>query len=162
MLKEAKQLSSSPEERRELKIKLQAALKEFTQSVSDNLPILLEKWPLDVFVLTAIICFTASTAMHLLWVKSLKVCHLTHNIDLSGISLMIFGSAYGFIYYIFKCDAMSYYAYFGTQVFSLMGILICINCKIFNKEKYQYLKVLLFLLQGSMVIISVIHWRFKR
>lgn len=100
--------------------------------------------------------------MHLLWVRSLKVCNLTHNIDLSGISIMIFGSAYGFIYYIFKCDYWSYYAYFIVQLFSLLGVLLCINCKMFNKEKYQTLKVILFMLQASSTMLSALHWRLMK
>lgn len=146
----------------DVKVRMFLALSDLKQQVGETLPIILEKWPLDVFVLSAIICFSASTVMHLFWVKSLKACHLTHNIDLSGISLMIFGSAYGFTYYIFQCDAASYYVYFSTQVFALMGILICINCKIFNKEKYQWVKVVLFLLQASLILICVIHWRIRK
>ncbi len=125
----------------------------------ENLPIALEKWPLEVFLFSAIICFVASSVMHLLWVRSPKMCNVTHNIDLSGISFMIFGSAYGLIYYIFKCEPMSYYVYFGTQAFSLLGILFCINCKIFHQDKFHNVKVILFIVQAGVALFAVLHWR---
>jgi predicted membrane channel-forming protein YqfA (hemolysin III family) len=141
---------------------LAAALKAVKDKIDDHLPVFLEKWPLEIFIFSAFFCFAASSVMHLLWVRSLKVCNLTHNIDLSGISFMIFGSSYGFIYYIFKCDYWSYYVYFSIQLFSLLGVLLCINCKIFNKEKYQTLKVILFMLQASSMMISALHWRLMK
>ena len=121
-----------------------------------------DKWPLQLFLVCTICCFIASSAMHLFWVRSVHVCNLTHNIDLSGISLMIFGSAYGLIYYIFKCNAASYYIYLGIQVFSAMGILLCINCKMFTKEKYQGVKVVLFIVQAFVALFAVIHWRWLK
>jgi adiponectin receptor len=141
---------------------LRGALELAQTSVNQQLPIELERWPLQVFLVCAITCFLASSAMHLLWVRCLKTCNVTHNIDLSGISLMIFGSAYGFLYYIFKCESTSYYVYFGLQLFSLLGILVCINCKMFNKEKYQGLKVILFILQGGVALLAVLHWKLMK
>lgn len=141
---------------------LSSALELAQSSVNQSLPIELERWPLQVFLVCAIICFLASSAMHLFWVRSLKTCNITHNIDLSGISLMIFGSAYGFVYYIFKCETTSYYVYFGIQLFSLLGILVCINCKLFNKEKYQGLKVVLFVVQGGVALLAVLHWKYMK
>ena len=117
---------------------------------------------MQIFLFSAIFCFLASSIMHLFWVRSVHVCNLTHNIDLSGISLMIFGSAYGLIYYIFKCNPASYYTYFGIQVFSAIGILLCINCKMFNKEKYQGLKVVLFIVQAFVAFFAVVHWRWMK
>ena len=141
---------------------LGGGLADLQSETNKYLPIALEKWPMQIFLLSAIFCFLASSAMHLFWVRSVHVCNLTHNIDLSGISLMIFGSAYGLIYYIFKCNAISYYLYFGIQVFSAIGILLCINCKMFNKEKYQSLKVILFIVQAFVAFFAVIHWRWMK
>ena len=141
---------------------LAEGLRQFKDEVEANLPISLEKWPLEIFLFSAVVCFVASSVMHLLWVRSPRVCNITHNIDLSGISLVIFGSAYGLIYYIFKCEPVSYYIYFGTQVFSMLGILFCINCKLFNQDKWQNLKVILFVLQGAVALLSVLHWRMMK
>src|SRR3990167_6918140 len=127
---------------------LRAALELAQSSVNQQLPIELERWPLQVFLVRAIICFFASNIMHY--------------IDLSGISLMIFGSAYGFVYYIFKCETTTYYIYFCIQLFSLLGILVCINCKLFNKEKYQGLKVVLFVVQGGVALLAVLHWKYMK
>lgn len=143
-------------------LKMGRALQHMKITIGENLPLMLEKWPLDVFIICSVICFLGSSAMHLFWVKSLRACHLTHNIDLSGISLMIFGSAYGLVYYIFKCDQVAYYIYVALLVLSLIGILICINCKILNKAKWQNLKVMLFLLQGCVAATSVLHWKLMK
>lgn len=141
---------------------LKAGLKELKQGANRHLPIALEKWPLEIFLVCAIICFVFSSAMHLLWVRSVHVCNLTHNMDLSGISLMIFGSAYGMIYYIFKCDNTAYYCYLTVLVTSAVGIMVCINCKMFHKEKYQNLKVILFIVQACTGFFAVFHWRWLR
>ena len=135
---------------------------DLQSQTNKNLPIALEKWPMQIFMFSTIFCFLASSVMHLFWVRSVHVCNLTHNIDLSGISLMIFGSAYGLIYYIFKCNTVSYYIYLGFQVFSVIGILLCINCKMFNKEKYQNLKVLLFCIQAFVAFLAIVHWRWMK
>jgi predicted membrane channel-forming protein YqfA (hemolysin III family) len=156
------QMVNDTKTRQEVSVKIQRSLETMRLALSDSLPTALEKWPMDVFVGCAILCFLGSTAMHLFWIRSLRTCHLTHNLDLSGISMMIFGSAYGFIYYIFKCDHISYYIYFGIQVFTLLGILVCINCKIFNKEKYQNLKVVLFLIQAGVAASAIIQWRLRK
>ena len=132
------------------------------EAANRHLPIELEKWPLEIFLGSAIICFICSSIMHLLWVKSVHVCNLTHNVDLSGICLMIFGSAYGLIYYIFKCNLASYYAYLAVLVLSAVGILICINCKMFNKPKYQNLKVILFVTQACVALCAIIHWSWMK
>lgn len=141
---------------------LSSGLYDLQKETNKYLPIALEKWPMQIFMSAAIFCFLASSTMHLFWVRSVHVCNLTHNIDLSGISLMIFGSAYGLIYYIFKCNTVSYYVYFGIQTFSAVGILLCINCKMFNKEKYQGLKVILFIVQAFVAFFAVIHWRWMK
>ena len=137
-------------------------LEELKKFVVENLgtgkSVELEKWPMVIFLGCAISCFMASSTMHLLWVRSLRVCNLTHNIDLSGISLMIFGSAFGMLHYVFKCENLYYWFYVTLQFLACAGILICINFKFFNTEKYQNLKVVLFVLQALISAVALIHW----
>lgn len=127
-----------------------------------SLPIPLEKWPLEIFLVCAVCCFLASAWMHTVWVRSLKTCNLTHNIDLSGIGILIFGASAGLIYYIFKCDAQLYYIYFGSQVAALVAILLSINGRMFNKDKYQWVKVLLYLFQSCVAGVALLHWRIMK
>lgn len=147
-----------PSARKDLSQKMGKALQSIKDAISDSLPVMLEKWPLDVFIVCTIVCFLCSTAMHLFWIKDLYVCYVIHNIDMSGISLAIFGSTFSIVYYIFKCDSVSYYIYFGLQVISLVSILVCINFKVFNSSRFENLKVYLFLLQGVVATISLVHW----
>lgn len=141
-------------------VHLKVSLKSLKHNLEKNVPFELEQWPLQTFISTAIICFVASSLMHLLWVRSLHTCNLTHNIDLTGISLLIFGSAFGFLYYVFKCDRTWLYVYTGILASAMLGIVITINCKLFHGEKYQNLKVILFVIQASVGLIAVGHWRF--
>ena len=138
---------------------MRAALEAVKDSLHSSLPAQAEKWPMITFMACAIFCFFASALMHLLWVRCLKTCHTTHNLDLSGIAIMIFGSAFGFIHYVFQCDTHSYNTYFYLQVGSMLCVLVCINCKLFNNTKYEFLKTFLFIFQALISAVAVIHWR---
>ena len=100
--------------------------------------------------------------MHLFWVRSVHVCNLTHNIDLSGISLMIFGSFMGVIHYAFKCNALAYWCYGAAGTFSMLAILCAINIESLSLSRFYYLKTVLFMAQAGVGALSVIHWRWMK
>lgn len=116
-------------------------------------------WPYYVFLFSAIACFFGSATMHAFWVKSLTACNVTHNIDLSGISVMIFGSSYSILYYGFQCNPTALNFYLGTQVVTLIAILIVINGNLIATHSMGKLKVLLFASQIGISMLATIHWR---
>jgi adiponectin receptor len=150
----ARRLASLSGEQQKLGSVFSSVVRNLAFEASESL----EKWPLFVFIGCAICCFAASSVMHLLWVRSLKVCNLTHNIDLSGISLMIFGSAFGILYYVFKCERLAYWFYLAVQAAACLGIITCINLRFFNQDKYQHLKVVMFALQALVSAVALFHW----
>ena len=95
--------------------------------------------------------------MHTYWVRSPRVCNITHDIDLSGISIMIFGSAYGVVHYVFACDGFAYYLYSTIQVLAIICILVSINVKLMHA--LDSIKAFLFIAQGAVGTIAVLHWK---
>lgn len=81
-------------------------------------PELVSRWPLFVFISTAILCLLFSTIFHLFYPLSRSNYHiyvdtfgLLLRFDFAGISLLIAGSAYPTFYYSMYCQftAMQFY-----------------------------------------------------
>ena len=123
-----------------------------------------DKWPMQLFLMCTIFCFLASSAMHLFWVRSVHVCNLTHNIDLSGISLMIFGSCMAIIHYTFNCNPFIYRCYVVGHTLTMLGILAYINIKSFKAMfgNFHHLGTALFVTQAAFASLAVIHWRWMK
>jgi predicted membrane channel-forming protein YqfA (hemolysin III family) len=100
--------------------------------------------------------------MHLFWVRSVHVCNLTHNIDLSGISLMIFGGGMSIVHYTFKCDAVAYWFYTAVSSATMLGILAFINLKVFNLGRFRHLGTLLYIVQAMLAAFTIVHWRWMK
>ena len=63
----------------------------------------LERWPMFVMLVSAIICLGCSTCFHLLSAHSKKWHDLLNRLDYAGISILIAGSCYPPYYYFFYC-----------------------------------------------------------
>ena len=63
----------------------------------------LERWPMFVMLVSAIICLGCSTSFHLLSAHSKKLHDLLNRLDYAGISILIAGSCYPPYYYFFYC-----------------------------------------------------------
>ena len=61
------------------------------------------RWPLFVFILSAMICLSMSTVYHLFSAHSRRIYALTSRLDYAGISILIAGSFFPPIYYIYFC-----------------------------------------------------------
>ena len=61
------------------------------------------RWPLIVFLISAIICFSMSSLYHLFNAHSHHVYKLMSRFDYAGISLLICGSFFPPIYYMYYC-----------------------------------------------------------
>jgi Haemolysin-III related len=133
--------------------------RETTIQLHKVLPTPPTTWPYYVFLVSAIVCFFASAIMHTFWVRSLKACNVTHNIDLSGISVMIFGSSYSLLYYGFQCNPTALNFYLITQFVTLLAILFVINGNLIATHSMGKIKVLLFASQIVIGLLATIHWR---
>jgi len=61
------------------------------------------RWPMIVHLLSACFCMGCSTIYHLAWIESAFYSDLLARIDYGGISILIAGSCYPPIFYIFSC-----------------------------------------------------------
>jgi adiponectin receptor len=61
------------------------------------------RWPLFVFLASAIFCLGASAIFHLFFIHSQKTCEILSRLDYSGISILICGSSMSPIMYAFAC-----------------------------------------------------------
>jgi predicted membrane channel-forming protein YqfA (hemolysin III family) len=138
---------------------IDSQFRESTVQLHKVLPTPPTTWPYYVFLLSAIVCFFASAIMHTFWVRSLNTCNVTHNIDLSGISVMIFGSSYSLLYYGFQCNPTALNFYLVTQFATLLAILFVINGNLIATHSMGKLKVLLFASQIVISMLATIHWR---
>lgn len=121
----------------------------------------LDMWPLKLYLTCGIICFVCSSVMHLLWVKSTEVCRLTHNVDLSGISVMVYGSTVALVHYAFKCYPSIYYSYIAISTISLLALLMSINVARVRRFFINF-QVTLYVTQACLAYVGLLHWRWLK
>jgi hypothetical protein len=63
----------------------------------------MDRWPIFIMLVSAIICLSFSTIFHLLSAHSKKMHDFLNRIDYAGISILIAGSCYPPFYYFFYC-----------------------------------------------------------
>ena len=61
------------------------------------------RWPIFVFIVSAMICLACSTIFHLFNAHSLKLNQHLSTLDYAGISILIAGSFYPPVYYAYFC-----------------------------------------------------------
>lgn len=129
--------------------------KDITNDI--NMPKNLARWPLFVFLVSAILCLSFSSIFHLLGVISFNCHRILSRFDYGGISLLITGSCYPPYYYFFYYEPKirTFYLIFIT-VFGLITFGLCLSngC---NMPEKRILKGILFLIFGICSGIPVIH-----
>jgi hypothetical protein len=118
--------------------------------------------PIYVFIASALVCLGCSTFYHLFNAYSAKVHALTSRLDYAGTSLLISGSYYPVIYYIYFCRSGSLYS--DLIVLFLTGISLSSICvfavsltESFQQPKYRTLRGMIFLVLGLLGGIPVIY-----
>jgi adiponectin receptor len=77
-----------------------------------------------------------------------KVYEILHRLDLSGITILIFGSAVSMVYYSFYCSIYEWYTWIILQGVSCFGTFILSMCDWFNEEKWAKVKSGIYALCG--------------
>ena len=120
------------------------------------------RWPIIVFILSAIICLSLSSLYHLFNAHSCKVYRIMSRLDYAGISLLVSGSFFPPIYYMYYC--IESIVYLGLIILYLVGIsLFCLIVFIvalmpaFQKPKYRCLRGTIFLVLGLTGIVPCIN-----
>lgn len=120
------------------------------------------RWPIFVFLVSAMICLSMSSVYHLFSAHSRKIYSLTSRLDYAGISILICGSFFPPIYYMYFCIEGKHYI--GLIILYLVGItFFCVVVFVvsllpaFQKPKYRCLRGSLFLILGLTAIVPCIN-----
>lgn len=118
--------------------------------------------PIFVFIASAMFCLGCSTFYHLFNAYSAKVHAMTSRLDYAGTSLLIAGSFYPFIYYIYFCRTGR--SHIDLIVIFLTGITLSSVCvfavsltESFQQPKYRTLRGLTFLSLGLLGGVPMIY-----
>ena len=74
---------------------------ERTKNENNNI---INKWPLFIMLLGAIICLSCSAVFHLFSAHSIELNDFHSRLDYAGISMLMLGSVFPFFYYNFYCN----------------------------------------------------------
>jgi predicted membrane channel-forming protein YqfA (hemolysin III family) len=115
------------------------------------------KWPIFIYILSTIICLSFSTLYHLFNAHSHHVKIWMNSLDYAGITVMMLGSFYPPIYYIFFCDELWVVIYLSVvSCFCIIVLIVTFN-PIFQG---LWVRVVIFLLLGACGVLPIGHMAF--
>ncbi|OMJ74385.1 hypothetical protein SteCoe_26712 [Stentor coeruleus] len=119
-----------------------------------------KKWPLFVFLASALICLTMSSCFHLFNAHSARIKVIMNSLDYAGIAILICGSFFPLVYYLFFCNEFYIYLY-------LIAISVCSTCVFgmtflsnFQDPHCRWFRGLIFLVLGLSGIFPICHIMF--
>ena len=132
-----------------------ARRKEWEEDV--QLHFYLPRWPLTVFMVTALLCLLFSALFHCFQAVSEPIAVLFQALDYCGITLLIAGSNVPVIYYGFYCSPLTS-AFYNSTISALAGVCFLItilpSCR---SLRFRTLKTLLFITLGFSGVIPLVH-----
>mmetsp|Transcript_26001 Transcript_26001/g.46012 ORF Transcript_26001/g.46012 Transcript_26001/m.46012 type:complete len:377 (-) Transcript_26001:6656-7786(-) len=140
---------------------LQGSLRNLSQSISESFGLEnwepVDRWPMVVFILSATFCLGCSVICHLFSAHSANVCSMVARLDYAGISILIAGSYYPVIFYIFYCQPMLIWTYLiCITVFSVI-VFILAMAPFFQQPQYRHVRGLSFLALGLLGLVPFSH-----
>ncbi len=121
---------------------------------------LISRWPLFVFLTSAIICLGSSAIFHWFSAHSPKINDILARLDYAGISILIAGSCFPPYYYFFYCEPFWRTVYLGFITVFASSVFLYSFEKNFNKPQNRKLRGSLFLTLGISAGIPVVHLGF--
>lgn len=119
-----------------------------------------KQWPLFVFLSSALVCLAMSATFHLFNAHSERIKVIMNSLDYAGIAILICGSYYPLVYYLFFCNEFYIYLY-------LIAISICSTCVFgltflsnFQDPHCRWFRGLIFLILGLSGIFPICHITF--
>ena len=111
----------------------------------------MSRWPILIFLISAILCLLFSAFYHLFCAMSKKTYVKLHRLDYAGISLLISGSTFPPFVYTFYCEP-SYYIFYesiiGTACLVVFGMSFIDSL---HKAEYRKIKGIIY---GSLGIFA--------
>jgi adiponectin receptor len=121
---------------------------------------LISRWPLFIFLSSAIICLGSSAVFHWFSAHSQKVNEMLARLDYAGISILIAGSCYPPYYYFFYCESFFRNGYLLFITILAGGVFVVSFDKEFAKPHMRKYRGLLFLSLGVSAGVPVLHLTF--
>ena len=82
------------------------------------------RFPLFIFLSSAILCLLCSTIFHTFYIISERASLMLVRLDYAGISILIFGSSVPILYYSFYCQPFWYQLYLTVLFFECAVVFI--------------------------------------
>ena len=117
---------------------------------ADNVLNYVPRWPLMVHLLSAVFCLGSSAAYHLVYIESPKISAIFSTLDYGGICILIMGSTYPLIFYVFACDQVSFQRNFFLTFITVssIGSFVTLLIPRFASPSNKSFKSILFIILG--------------
>ncbi|CAH0519887.1 unnamed protein product [Peronospora belbahrii] len=115
------------------------------------------RWPIFVFMASAVICLTCSAVFHLMFVVSRSAFTFLSRLDYAGITILIAGSFYPMIYYSFYCHEWLRSAYLVSISAMAALTFIVALMPVFSTPRFLVARTCIFLSLGFFGFVPVTH-----
>jgi len=118
---------------------------------------LISRWPVFIFLISAIICLGCSAIFHWFSAHSEKTNDILARLDYAGISILCAGSCYPPYYFFFYCEQFYRTVYLAFISIFAASVFLYSFQKNFNKPQNRKFRGSLFLTLGISAAIPIIH-----
>lgn len=110
----------------------------------------IDRWPLIVHILSAMFCLGCSSIFHLFQIHSKKWDELLSRLDYAGISVLIMGSSYPPIFYVFACKEVFWIRniFLGLITTTCMCAFISTLHPVMNKPELRTCRSMMYVFLG--------------
>lgn len=119
----------------------------------------MSRWPLIVHLLSGCFCMGCSAVFHLVQIHSRKIYDIFSRLDYGGISVLVMGSCYPPMIYIFACEPVFWMRDMFLTMITVSSIICFIGTlhPIMGTPKLRRVRVLMFCLLGASAGIPFIY-----
>lgn len=122
----------------------------------------LSRWPIIVFLISAVFCLLCSAVFHLFYCQSERANQIFLRLDYAGISILITGSCFPPLVYGFYCQPIYYQMYLSfVSVASLIVFFVSL-CDFIHSEPYRKMKDLMYGGLGIFAGLPMLHLIYLR
>lgn len=115
-----------------------------------------------LFLTTATFCLGCSTIFHWFHPKNSNVCKILNRLDLAGITILIYGSSVGALFYTFYCQKACFWTYFTIMTIASSTLFAVSMMDWFYQNKYKTLRTYLYIILGLLAGVSMMHALLQR
>jgi len=120
------------------------------------------RWPLMIFLLSAMCCMGFSATYHLFYIKNKSVAYVLNVLDFAGICILTMGSFYPPIMYSFVC-AQTFHlrnAFLTIVTISSTLTIIVLFMPVCNTEKFKSIRTFMFIALGGSALTPLFYIQF--